>query len=192
MRTIAETRNSEVRPALRSRTVLHRWPSALGLAAAAQQLATGRDRETVAIVLCVAVLCYLGAAALGRPWVAWAGIVGGSLVVAASELVGLAWWIGLGIVALALFVTGLVGRVPRPALNAQAWALVVYGGLAVAALFIAPRAGLVMAGVVLAGHAGWDLIHYRRNQVVPRSLAEFCILLDVTLGIGAVVLAVTG
>jgi len=45
----------------------------------------------------VAALCYLGAAALDRPWVAWAGIVGGSLVVVASELVSLVWGLGAGV-----------------------------------------------------------------------------------------------
>ena len=53
--------------------------------------------RAVAIAVCVAALCYLGAAALGRPWVAWAGIVGGSLVVVASELVGLVWGLGAGV-----------------------------------------------------------------------------------------------
>lgn len=62
----------------------------------------------------------------------------------------------------------------------------------VAALLLAPRAGLVLAGVVLAGHSAWDVVHYRRNRVVHRSLAEFCVLLDVPLGVGAVVLAVAG
>jgi len=71
-------------------------------------------------------------------------------------------------------------------------ALLVFGGLAVTALFLAPRLGLVLAGVVLASHAGWDVVHYRRDQVVPRSLAEFCMLLDVPLGVGFVVLAVLG
>ena len=86
------------------------WPSALGLLAAASILATGADRETLAIAVCVAALCYLGAAALGRPWVAWAGIVGASLVVVASELVALVWWAGIGIAAFALVVAGLLGR----------------------------------------------------------------------------------
>jgi hypothetical protein len=174
----------------RRHAVLHRWPSALGLAAVALQLATGAGREAVAIVLCVATLCYLGAAALERPWVAWAGVVGGSLVIVASELIGLVWWAGVGIVALALIAVGLLGRASRPALTAQTAALLGFGGLAVAALFLAPRIGLALVGVGLAAHAVWDLVHYRRNQVVPRSLAEFCMLLDVPLGIGAVVLAV--
>lgn len=172
--------------------VLRRWPSALGLAAAVLFLATGVERTGVAITIGVAALCYLGAAALDKPWVAWAGIAGGSLVVVASETIGLPWWAGIGIAALALVVTGLLGRVSRPPLTAQIMALVGYGGLAVAALYVAPRAGLALAGVALAAHGVWDLVHYRRNQVVPRSLAEACMLLDVPLGAGAVVLAIAG
>ncbi|GIG92091.1 hypothetical protein [Plantactinospora endophytica] len=169
--------------------VLHRWPSLLGLAVAVPQLALGVDRETVAIVVCVATLCYLGAAAFDRPWVAWAAIPGASVVVTVSKITGLAWWAGTGIAALALVVVGLVNWAPRPAFTAQVWALIGYGGLAVAALAVAPRAGLVLAGLVLAVHGVWDLVHYRRDRVVPRSLAEFCMLLDLPLGIGAVVLA---
>jgi hypothetical protein len=173
------------------RTVLHRWPSVLGLAIAVESLVTGTDRKTVAVVVCVAALCYLGAAALSRPWVAWAGTIGGSVVVAVGEEMGrLALLTGIGIAAFVLIVAGVIRRIPRSALTAQTAALAGYGGIAAAALFFAPRLGLALAGVALAAHAGWDLIHYRRNQVVPRSLSEFCMLLDVPLGIGAVVLAI--
>lgn len=178
--------------ASRWRFALHRWPTALGLLAAVSQLATSPSRETLAITVCVATLCYLGAAALGRPWIAWAGIVGGSLVVVASELAGLAWWAGIGIAALALLIAGLVGEAPRGPLTAQTAALVGFGGIAVASLFLAPGVGLVLVGVVLASHAVWDLIHYRRNQVVSRSLAEFCMPLDVLLGVGFIALALAG
>ena len=174
----------------RGHHVLPHWPSALGLAAAALQLATGVNRDTVAITVTVATLCYLGAAATSRPWVAWAGIPAGSAVVVVSELADLTWWAGVGIAALALAAIGLLRGASRPAVTAQTLALVGYGGLAVVALFIAPRVGLVLAGVALASHAVWDLEHYRRNQVVPRSLSEFCMLLDVPLGVGAIVLAI--
>jgi hypothetical protein len=176
----------------RSQVILRRWPSALGLAVAALQLARDPDTETVATVIGVALLCYLGAAALDRRWVAWAGCVVFSLVLVASQVIGLAWWAVGGAVALALVVAGLLLRVPRPPLTAQTAALIGYGAVAVAALFLAPRAGLVLAGVALAGHSVWDVIHYRRNQVVHRSLAEFCVLLDVPLGVGAIVLAIAG
>ena len=176
----------------RSQGILHRWPSALGLAVAALHLVRDPDTETVATVIGVAVLCYLGAAALDRRWVAWAGCVVVTLVVVASQVIGLAWWAVSGVVALALVVAGLLLRVPRAPLAAQTAALIGYGGVAVAALFLAPRVGLALAGVALVGHSVWDVIHYRRNQVVHRSLAEFCVLLDVPLGAGAVILAIAG
>jgi hypothetical protein len=173
-------------------TLSHRWPSALGLVVAAVAIATGPNRVTLAITVSVAALCYLAAAALNRPWVAWVAIIGGSLVVVVGELIGLVWWGAIGIVAAALTALGLSLRVPRRALLSQAVALLAYGGLAVIALAIDPVAGMILAGVTLAGHAGWDLLHYRRNAVVDRSLAEFCLLLDVPLGLALVVLALTG
>ncbi|GLZ02678.1 hypothetical protein Acsp03_01450 [Actinomadura sp. NBRC 104412] len=170
--------------------ILHRWPSAVGLAAAVGSLATGVERKAVAVTICVAALCYLGAAALDKPWVAWAAIPGGSLVVVVSEVIGLVWWAGIGIAALALIAIGLLTKVSRPPLTAQTLALIGFGALAVVGVYVAPRAGLALAGVALASHSVWDVIHYRRDQVVPRSLAEFCVLLDVPLGAGAVILAI--
>jgi hypothetical protein len=119
-----------------------------------------------------------------------AGIVGGSLVVTVGELVGLVWWGAVGITAAVLLGIGLVIGVPRRALAAQTVAMLGFGGLAVVAVSIAPRAGMVLAGLGLASHAGWDLVYYRRNEVVPRSLAEFCMVLDVPLGLALVVLAI--
>ncbi|GAB2924108.1 hypothetical protein [Streptomyces mayteni] len=169
--------------------VPRRWPAGLGLAAVTVQFATGVEREFVATVVCVACLCYLGAAALGRPWLAWAGIVGGSVVVTVAEVAGLPWWSGVGVAALALVLAGLMTRAPRPALTAQTIAMAGFGALAVAALALTPRLGLALAGLALAAHGGWDVIHYRRDAVVPRSLAEFCFVLDVPLGLGALGLA---
>jgi len=174
----------------RWQVVRHRWPSVLGLAAAIALLATGAGPDVVAIVVVVATLCYLGAAALARPWVAWATILGASVVITASLVVGVAWWAGLGVAALALCVAGLARHGSRRALAAQAIAVLGYGGVAVVALHLAPRLGLALAGVALACHALWDLHHYRRAQVVPRSLAEACMLLDLPLGAGVVVLAI--
>jgi hypothetical protein len=131
------------------------------------------------------------AAALQRPWIAWAGVLGFSLVVVAAELAGLAWWAGLGVAAVVLVAFGLLAGAPRPALTAQTAALAGFGGLAVVAVFLAPRAGMILAGLALASHAVWDVIHLRRRRVVPRSLAEACIALDVPLGLGVVVLAFT-
>lgn len=171
--------------------ILRRWPSALGLLAAGFQLATGANREAVAITVSVATLCYLAAAALDRPWIAWAAIAGASLIVVAGELAGLTWWAALGIVAAALAATGIITGVPRPALTAQTAAVLGFGALAVTALYINPQAGMILAGLALASHTGWDLLHYNRNTVVPRSLAEFCMVLDLPLGLALILLAFT-
>ncbi len=174
------------------RGLRHRWPAALGLGVAVLVLATGAaDRDTLATAVTAAAVCYLAAAALGRPWVAWASIAGASLVVVASEAVGLGRWAGLGLTALVLVAVGLLRGAPRPTLT-QSAALVGFGGLAVVALAIEPRAGLVLAGLTLAGHAVWDAVHYHRDEVVPRSLAEACMLLDVALGLGCIALSLAG
>ena len=156
------------------------------------QLATGADREAVAIVVSAATLCYLAAAALGRPWIAWVGIVGASLLVVVGELFGLVWWQVLGVTAAVLVGIGLVNRERRRPLTAQAVAVLGFGGLAVVATALSPGVGLVLAGAVLASHAVWDVVHHRRNEVVSRSLAEFCVFLDVVLGIGVIVIGLSG
>lgn len=171
--------------------LLRRWPTALGLLAAGFQLATGANREAVAITVSVATLCYLAAAALNRPWIAWAAVAAASLIVVAGELAGLTWWAALALAAAALATIGLIAGVPRPALTAQTAALLGFGALAVTALYINPQAGMILAGLALASHTGWDLIHYYRNTVVPRSMAEFCMVLDLPLGLALILLALT-
>lgn len=168
------------------------WPAALGLAAALVQIITGVTADAVAITVAAAASCYLAAAALGRPWVGWAGIPVASAVVIVSELSGIAWWVGLTVFAALLAGAGVLRRAPAHPLTAQGLAMLGFGGLAVLAVLVSPRLGLAVAGVALASHAVWDYVHWRRNTVVPRSLAEFCFLLDIPFGVAAIVLAITG
>lgn len=172
--------------------LLRRWPSALGLTAAVLVLIFGADRDSASTSVNVAVLCYLGAAAFARPWVAWAGVAGFSVVVFAAELAGVPWWAAFAVVAVMLVGAGLAIRAPRRALLAQTAAALAYGAPAVLALYLSPLAGAIVAGLSLATHAAWDLVHYRRNTVVPRSLSEACMLLDIPLGIGVVILGLAG
>ena len=168
------------------------WPAALGLAAALVQIITGVTADAVAITVAAAASCYLAAAALGRPWVGWAGIPVASAVVIVSELSGIVWWVGLTVFAALLAGAGVLRRAPAHPLTAQGLAMLGFGGLAVLAVLVSPRLGLAVAGVALASHAVWDYVHWRRNTVVPRSLAEFCFLLDIPFGVAAIVLAITG
>jgi hypothetical protein len=174
------------------RALSHRWPSALGLLVAVWALVTEPDTESIAITVAIAAVCYLGAAALNRRWVAWAGIPAGTVVVVLAELMNLPWWVALGVAGALLVVIGLFTGVSRGALSAQTLALLGFGGLAVVGLFLAPTVGLVVVGAVLASHAIWDAVHYWSDKVVSRSLAEFCMLLDVPLGVGVIVIALTG
>ncbi|AUN39626.1 Uncharacterised protein (plasmid) [Tsukamurella tyrosinosolvens] len=168
------------------------WPAVVGLVAAGIQVAGGVEPAAVSITLAVAASCYLAAAALDRPWAAWAGIPAGSAVVVAGEVSGLPWWAGLSAYALILLLIGVVRDHTARPLAEQCLALLVYGGAAVVAILVSPRGGLALAGSALACHALWDLRHLRRGDVVPRSLAEFCIVLDIPLGAAAIALACTG
>lgn len=174
------------------RPVHGHWPAALGLAVATFQITSGVTTDAVATTVAAAASCYLAAAALARPWIGWAGIPVASAVVAVSEIVGISWWIGLAAFAAALAVAGVLRRAQFRPLTTQSLTMLGFGGLAVIAVLASPRLGLALAGVALASHAAWDYVHWRRNTVVPRSLAEFCFLLDIPFGVAAIVLAIAG
>ncbi|TYL52824.1 hypothetical protein [Agromyces mariniharenae] len=150
----------------------------------------GLDATTPMTAVGIATLCYVAAAATGIRWMAWAWAGLGSVLVVGAELLDVPRWIVLAAVGAVFLVVGLVRR-PRVTVP-QGIAMVAYFGVAIAALFLAPRLGLVIAGVALAAHAGWDLVHYRRDAVVNRSLALWCLGLDVFLGGACVVLAIVG
>lgn len=166
-----------------ARALLSRWPSLLGLVAAVAVLLAGADRTTVGIIVAVAAVCYLAAAALDRPWAAWAAIPATMVVISGGGLLEVQPLVSLAVLAAVLVGIGLVTRAPPVALTAQGVAVLVYGGLVVVGLAIAPTVGLVLVAVTLVGHGGWDVLHLRRGIVVPGSLAEACVALDVPLGL---------
>ena len=174
-----------------SSAIWRRWPAAVGLLGAAFVALVGPDRETLVISLLVALTCYLAAAAVKVRWVAWATIPIASALVTAGAFIGIDPWLMLGGASVVLIVVGLALRASRTALAAQSLALVAYGGVGLVALTLGPVAGGVLASLVLMAHAVWDVIHYRRNAVVPRSLAETCIFFDVPLGVAVIVLLLT-
>jgi hypothetical protein len=174
-----------------SPAIWRRWPIAAGLLGAAFAAIASPNRETVVISLLVALLCYLAAAALGVRWMSWAAIPIASALVVAGVLIGIEPWFVLGGLAVVLVIVGLVAGASRTALAAQSLALVGYGGVALIGLVLSPVVGAVLASLTLMAHAVWDVIHYRRNAVVSRSLAEACIAFDVLLGLAAIVFVLT-
>jgi hypothetical protein len=82
------THTSSPRPSVRFAALVHRWPSAVGVLAAAGLFLGGADRVSVALVVAIAATCYVAAAAFSLPWMAWAWIPL-SFVVVAGVLVEL-------------------------------------------------------------------------------------------------------
>lgn len=147
-------------------------------------------RELPVTALGVAVLSYLAAAVFGRRWIGWfaAGIF--SILVVLAEVVDVP---RLAIFLTAAVVLATIGLIIRPRLTLpQTLAMVGYLGVGIVSLLLLPRIGLAVAGVVFAAHAVWDVIHYRRDAVVNRSLALWCIGLDVVVGVTCVAVAMAG
>ncbi|MFC3502239.1 hypothetical protein ACFOOK_14875 [Micromonospora krabiensis] len=125
--------------------VRHRWPAGLALLMTADNWVSPSVLSPWTLLVLPAGYLVIGAyrRRLGGP-----GVL-------ARQLVGLAGWSGLALVAV------LVGG------QVAAW-LVAVGWLA---------------------HAVWDVVHYRRDEVVPRGYAQWCAVLDAVLGV-TIVLAV--
>ncbi|AEG44634.1 hypothetical protein [Isoptericola variabilis] len=171
------------------------WPAVLGAVAAVALVGAGwleaLTWRQLAAVLAAAGLVYLGSAALGSRPVAWWTFAVSVVVI------GLGRWDVVDPLAVLLVlgvVLGVVGaarraRIGRAALLTQLAATAVTLVVAfLAAGLPAPWGGVVLAAGLLT-HTAWDVAHHRADRVVPRSMAEFCAVLDALLAAGAVVLA---
>ncbi len=170
--------------------VAHRWPTWLGLAVMAQNAFGLDDGRPQALIVFLAALIYLGTALLGRPAVVWPLFGACVAGVAVLRLLDAEPWpalVGGGVCVAVLALAGGVAR--RPPLTAlQLPAMLLFGGAAVVAVSLSPVAGSYLVAAALIGHAVQDVIVWRANQVVTRSLAEFCAVLDFTLGVAILVL----
>lgn len=168
------------------------WPALAGLALA---VLIGYDLTTGAggaPVVAGSAFVYLGAAALRRREAAWPVFALSFVLIGLGQVVP--WfdpvWTMIGVAAV-LAVVGAVrgGLRPHRGLPLQAAVMLVCGAVALAAAQVQPvLAGLLVAAALLA-HAAWDVHHHRTGRVVVRSMAEFCLVLDVVLA--ALVLVVT-
>jgi hypothetical protein len=76
---------------------------------------------------------------------------------------------------------------PRRVLLAQLGGLAGYLVLVGAALLADPVTAQVLVGLGWIAHAGWDAWHYRRRMVVPRGFAEWCLVVDLVIGVTVIV-----
>jgi hypothetical protein len=172
------------------------WPTLAGVALAGFIALGTSSGSELAPILAASGLVYLGAAALRKPAAAWPLFFLTFVVITAARI-GVAnfdaTWVFLGLAA--VFVAyGLLRGAARPidGLPLQTIAMAAVGTTAAIALIANADVGAYLVAAGLLGHAGWDVYHHRANKVVPRSMAEFCCVLDTLLAAVVVVAAVRG
>ena len=166
-----------------------RWPTLLAIAFAvlvlfglrvAFGLKSGSDFYFILFILA---LGYLVATALNLPWAPWVVLVLSIPAVLAMTLLGIEPAVVLLAVALFFVVLGFAhSRVQAPwGMPLQTAGVFAFGGLGLAAMFVAPALGVYLVAAGLIGHGVWDIVHYRANRVVARSYAEMCAVYDILL-----------
>ena len=174
------------RPGLR-----RHWPVVAAVAFAALIAAGLAEGADLAGVLAASAAVYLGAAALGRPAAAWPLFLGTVVVITAARIAAVEPTWAILVLAAAVVPYGLLRGRARPTygLPLQLAAMAAFGAAAALALGLDPHWGSYLVAAGLIGHAGWDAFHHRTGRVVSRSLAEFCLVLD--LALAAAIIAVT-
>jgi len=166
--------------------LMHRWPTALGIAVAALAAFDAQDGLEFAELTVLMALVYLGAAALDRRWAAWVMLLAGlPLAFFISSISGIDPSVVLLVAAPVFLVLGVArGQWQRPdGLPLQTAGMLAFGSTALVALYyVYPDLGGKLVGIAILGHAAWDAYHYLRDRVVVRSYAEFCAIMDLLLG----------
>jgi hypothetical protein len=166
--------------------LMHRWPTALGIAVAALAAFDAQDGLEFAELTVLMALVYLGAAALDRRWAAWVVLLAGlPLAFFISSISGIDPSVVLLVAAPVFLVLGVArGQWQRPdGLPLQIAGMLAFGSTALVALYyVYPDLGGKLVGIAILGHAAWDAYHYLRDRVVARSYAEFCAIVDLLLG----------
>ena len=178
--------------------LLHRWPTALGIAVAAMtvfdlEIDAGSVSSLSALVVLMA-LVYVGAAALDRRSASWVVFLAGfAVVVVFLDLLDSAIdpSVVLLVAAPLFLVLGVArGRLRRPGgLPLQTVEMLTFGSIGLVALYVDPDLGGKLVAIALLGHAAWDAYHYLRDRVVARSYAEYCGVLDLLVGAAILVMA---
>jgi hypothetical protein len=165
--------------------LMHRWPTALGIAVAALAAFDLDNGTEFAALTVLMALVYLGAAALDRRWSAWVVLLAALpiaiFIPATSEVVPSVVLLGAALVFLALGVARGLLRKPG-GLLLQTAGMLAFGSTALVALYVDMGLGGKLVAIAILGHAAWDAYHLLRNRVVSRSYAEFCAVVDFLLG----------
>lgn len=176
--------------------LLHRWPTALGIAIAFLTVFDMQlDRTFVtalAAIITFMAMIYLGAAALNRRSSAWLLFVVGFALIFVLRLLNLSMVLVFVFLfsALAFWVIGVTREQRRYAdsLSLQTIGMIGFGAFALTALYVNLTWAGYLIAVALLAHAVWDAVHLWRKRVVAASYAEFCGVLDLVLGVTILVM----
>jgi hypothetical protein len=164
--------------------LMHRWPTALGIAVAALAAFDVDDGLEFAALTVLMALVYLGAAALDRRWFAWVVLLAGlAFLIPSTSGVGPS--VVLLVAAPVFLVLGVIrGQWQRlGGLPLQTAGMLAFGSIVLVALFyVDPDLGGKLVGIAILSHGAWDAYHYLQDRVVTRSYAEFCAVVDLLLG----------
>ncbi len=156
------------------------WPALLALALAAATW--GIDTVSAARVLPLLPLLYVVAAVVRRRGASWPLLVLGILgYLVLDRLTGVDPTIVIIAVAAAVTAGGLLRRTGRAELLLQAGGMVLFAGVAVLGLAVAPEVARYLIAAGWLGHGVWDLVHLRRGAVVSGSYAQWCAVIDIVL-----------
>lgn len=185
----------------RSSKLPDRWPTGLAIVAVtgAATVIVLLDHEERYFGPAIATMAgiYLVAYAVGRPRSAWLAFVALSAMVSVLHLLrqrdvtGVDPAVGMTVLLVPLWLWALARRRFADArmFSIQTVGLVVFGGLTLLCAAVAPRLGILLAGVGFLAHAGWDAYHFRVDRVVDRAWSEFCAVVDVGVGLALVAMA---
>lgn len=174
-----------------ARHLLERWPSVVGLLALLLNVTGGADAHVTAMIIIIASACYLATSAIGPRRSAWVVVGGAAVAVALARVTGLDATVTVLVLGVAFAVLGLLrgADVDRRELGIQTLGFLGFSAVALTAMMVGPVPALYLAALAAVGHAAWDVVHFLRDRVVPRSLAEACFVLDLGLGLSMLFLA---
>jgi hypothetical protein len=160
--------------------LLRRWPAALAIGLELVSWGIGLVRAGQVLPLLPAL--YVIVTVLRRRGASWPVLIASFVLLVVLQLQS---WVNPTVVILALAsavaVVGLFRRPGRAELLLQTGGLVLFGGLALVGLLVAPEVARYVLAAGWLGHGVWDLVHLRRDKVVSRSYAEWCGVLDVLI-----------
>lgn len=174
-----------------ARHLLERWPSVVGLLALLLNVTGGADAHVTAMIIIIASACYLATSAIGPRRSGWIVVGGAAVAVVLARVTGLDATVTVLVLGVAFAVLGVLrgADVDRRELGIQTLGFLGFSAVALTAMTVGPVPALYLAALAAVGHAAWDVVHFLRDRVVPRSLAEACFVLDLGLGLSMLFLA---